>query len=72
MEDDQELVTKQGKGVKGTYVSVERFREEGDMVEWIMATCSTPGGSIPTWISERSIPGEIIKVRIPAGYLARD
>jgi len=68
--EDEEV--KQGKRVvKGKYVSVERFREleseEGEdgrggyVVEWRMATCSTPGGLIPTWISERSIPSEIMK-----------
>jgi len=60
--------------VKGKYVSVERFRElesesedgrGGYALEWRMATCSTPGGLIPTWISERSIPGEIMKVCFP-------
>lgn len=44
-------------------MSVERYQElEDGSLEWRMATCSTPGGSIPGWLSERSIPGEIIKV----------
>lgn len=30
-----------------------------------MTTCSSPGGSIPAFISERSIPGEIAKVHSP-------
>lgn len=34
VEDDEELQVKQGKGVKGKYVSVERFKEDGDMIEW--------------------------------------
>jgi hypothetical protein len=64
-----ETTKKIGNGVKGKYVSVERFRQlEGGKLEWIMATSSTPGGSIPDWLTERSIPGEIIKVFVITPY----
>lgn len=63
---DAEIIRKIGKGVRGTYVSVERYQElEDGSLEWRMATSSTPGGSIPGWVSERSIPGEIMKVSHP-------
>jgi hypothetical protein len=39
VEDDEELVAKRGKAVKGKYVSVERFREDGDTIEWRCVQC---------------------------------
>jgi hypothetical protein len=55
------------KGVKGRYVSVEHIKElEDGRVEWRMATSSTPGGRIPTFIAEASITSSIVKVsRVP-------
>ena len=51
------------KGTKGRYVSIERIQEvENGKVEWIMATSSTPGGSIPKFITESSMPGQIAAV----------
>ncbi|TBU35710.1 hypothetical protein BD311DRAFT_11689 [Dichomitus squalens] len=47
-------------GVKGRYASVERILElDNGKVEWRMATSSTPGGNIPVFIAESSIPGSI-------------
>ncbi|KAL0946697.1 hypothetical protein HGRIS_012884 [Hohenbuehelia grisea] len=58
--EDTELAKLEEKGVKGRYVSVERIRElEDGKVEWRMATSSTPGGSIPTFIVERTMAGKI-------------
>ncbi|KAH7926625.1 hypothetical protein BV22DRAFT_1032623 [Leucogyrophana mollusca] len=57
---DEELAKLEEKGTKGRYVSVERLVElEDGSVEWRMATSSTPGGSIPTFVAEGSMPGQI-------------
>jgi hypothetical protein len=48
------------KGIKGRYVSVERLTELPDKsTRWEMATSNTPGGSIPSFLSESSMPGQI-------------
>ncbi|KAJ7343318.1 hypothetical protein DFH08DRAFT_872354 [Mycena albidolilacea] len=60
LSEDQELAKLEEKGVKGRYASVERILElEDGNLEWRMATSSTPGGSIPTYFVERSLPGQI-------------
>ncbi|KAG2077974.1 hypothetical protein BDR04DRAFT_1226796 [Suillus decipiens] len=57
---DEDLAKLEEKGTKGRYVSVERLLELDDgRVEWQMATSSTPGGSIPNFITEGSMPGQI-------------
>ncbi|KAG1891353.1 hypothetical protein F4604DRAFT_1876468 [Suillus subluteus] len=57
---DEDLAKLEEKGTKGRYVSVERLLELDDgTVEWRMATSSTPGGSIPNFITESSMPGQI-------------
>ena len=61
---DEELAKIEERGTKGRYVSVERLLELGDgRVEWRMATSSTPGGKIPSFVSEASMPGQIAAVR---------
>ncbi|KAJ7273295.1 hypothetical protein C8J57DRAFT_1317471 [Mycena rebaudengoi] len=58
--EDIDLAKLEEKGVKGRYVSAERIKElPNGEVEWRMATSSTPGGSIPTYFVERSMPGKI-------------
>jgi len=61
--NDEALKIKRGSNIIGKYVSVERIAEieEGRTVEWRMATCLTPGGSIPQFLTELSIPGQIAK-----------
>lgn len=60
---DEELSKIEEKGTKGRYVSVERLLElEDGKVEWRMATSSTPGGIIPSFVSESSMPGQIAAV----------
>ncbi|KAI0819536.1 hypothetical protein BC628DRAFT_1342177 [Trametes gibbosa] len=60
--DNEEYAKMEEKGVKGRYASVERLRVlEDDKVEWVMATSSTPGGSIPQFIVESSMAGTISK-----------
>lgn len=60
---NEELAKIEEKGTKGRYVSVERLLElEDGKVEWRMATSSTPGGIIPSFISESSLPGQIAAV----------
>lgn len=62
--EDAELAKLEEKGVKGRYVSIERIVElEDGSTEWRMATSSTPGGSIPTWLAESSMAGKISEVR---------
>ncbi|KAF9227854.1 hypothetical protein BS17DRAFT_793475 [Gyrodon lividus] len=57
---NKDLAKIEEKGTKGRYVSVERLLEmEDGKVEWRMATSSTPGGSIPSFVSESSMPGQI-------------
>ncbi|KIJ69332.1 hypothetical protein HYDPIDRAFT_80133, partial [Hydnomerulius pinastri MD-312] len=57
---DAELAKIEEKGTKGRYSAVERLLEmEDGKVEWRMATSSTPGGSIPSFVSEGSMPGQI-------------
>ncbi|OJA08716.1 hypothetical protein AZE42_07093 [Rhizopogon vesiculosus] len=57
---DEELANLEEKGTKGRYVSVERLVElEDGKVEWQMVTSSTPGGSIPSFIAESSMAGQI-------------
>ncbi|KAG8959202.1 hypothetical protein FRC03_008288 [Tulasnella sp. 419] len=56
----QELKALEEKGTRGRYVSVERILElEDGTVEWRMATQSTPGGYIPSFVSERAMPKKI-------------
>ncbi|CAL1705144.1 unnamed protein product [Somion occarium] len=60
LSDDLELSKLEEHGVKGHYTSVERLMElESAKVEWRMATSSTPGGSIPQFITERTMAGKI-------------
>jgi len=57
---DEDLAKKEEKGVKGRYVSVEQVLElENGKVEWRMATSSTPGGSIPSFVAEGSMASQI-------------
>ena len=45
---------------RGKYVSVERVAELPDgKVEWTMAVSSDPGGLVPKFISEMSMPSKI-------------
>lgn len=60
---DAELSKLEERGVKGRYASVERIRElEGGKVEWLMATSSTAGGNIPTFVTENSMASQISAV----------
>jgi hypothetical protein len=61
---DEELRQLEEKGTKGRYVSVERVMElENGDTEWRMATSSTPGGSIPSFIVESTMAKKIASVR---------
>ena len=69
---DEELAKIEEKGTKGRYVSVERLLElEDGKVEWRMATSSIPGGSIPSFVSESSMPGQIAAVCAPLRHHCR-
>jgi hypothetical protein len=62
---DEDLAKLEEKVTKGRYVSIERLLESDDgTIEWRMATSSTPGGSIPNFITESSMPGQISAVNI--------
>lgn len=56
---NESLKAKEPRGVRGHYVSVERVKELDGQVEWIMATRSTPGGYIPSFVSESAMPSKI-------------
>lgn len=61
---DEELRLLEEKGTKGRYVSVERVMElEDGSTEWRMATSSTPGGSIPSFLVESTMAKKIASVR---------
>src|SRR5271154_2769031 len=45
---------------RGLYESIELVRDLGDEgIEWLMATASSPEGNIPSWVSERVMPGKL-------------
>ncbi|TBU49134.1 hypothetical protein BD309DRAFT_852382, partial [Dichomitus squalens] len=70
---DPEAEKLEEKGVKGRYASVERILElDNGKVEWRMATSSTPGGNIPVFIAESSIPGSIANVSPVVAFPTRD
>ena len=62
---DPELAKFEEKGVKGRYVSVESIQElPNGNTEWRMATSSSPGGRIPTFVVESSMASSISAVSI--------
>ncbi|KAF8680931.1 hypothetical protein RHS04_03691 [Rhizoctonia solani] len=58
---DQDLKEKEPRGVRGHYVSVERVKEIDGITPLVpsMATRSSPGGLIPTFLSEPAMPSKI-------------
>lgn len=64
--EHKHLAELEEEGVKGRYVSVERILElDDDEVEWRMATASTPGGSIPKFLTAHSMPKSVAAVSTP-------
>ncbi|KAH9843203.1 uncharacterized protein C8Q71DRAFT_698534 [Rhodofomes roseus] len=62
LSEDAELAKLEEKGVKGRYVSVELLEElDNGKVEWRMATSSTPGGNIPSFVAESTMDSTIAK-----------
>ncbi len=62
--EDADLAKLEEKGVKGRYVSVEQLAElENGNTEWRMATSSTPGGLIPSFLTESTMNSTIAEVR---------
>ncbi|KAH9930738.1 uncharacterized protein B0H18DRAFT_1145168 [Fomitopsis serialis] len=62
LSEDTELAKLEEKGVKGRYVSVELLQElDNGKVEWRMATSSTPGGNIPSFVAESTMDSTIAK-----------
>jgi len=61
LSNEPELAKIEEKGAaKGRYVCVERVKElSNGNVEWKLATSSTPGGNIPQFMVDRSMPGLI-------------
>jgi hypothetical protein len=60
---DSELAKLEEKGVKGRYVSVESIKElPSGNTEWRMATSSSPGGRIPTFVVESTMASSISAV----------
>jgi hypothetical protein len=65
LSEDKELAGLEERGVRGGYVSAERLLQlENGNTEWRMAVSSTPGGKIPSFVSEMSLPGQIADVRL--------
>jgi Protein of unknown function (DUF3074) len=65
LSSDPELAKLEEKGVKGRYVSVESIKElSGGNTEWRMATSSSPGGRIPTFVVESTMASSISGVSI--------
>lgn len=61
----EDLLKLEKSGVKGRYVSIERFQElEDGKTEWRMATSSVSGGNIPTFLAESMIDEKIAHVCI--------
>lgn len=57
---DPELVKLEETGVRGRYVSVESIKElPSGKTEWRMATSSSPGGRLPTFVVEKTMPSTI-------------
>jgi hypothetical protein len=66
LSSDPELAKLEEKGVKGRYVSVESIKElSSGNTEWRMATSSSPGGRIPTFVVESSMASAIAAVSMP-------
>ncbi|KAF8503600.1 hypothetical protein F5888DRAFT_1008764 [Russula emetica] len=60
LSSDPELAKLEEKGVKGRYVSIESIKElSGGNTEWRMATSSSPGGRIPTFVVESTMASSI-------------
>jgi len=60
LSSDPELAKLEEKGVKGRYVSVESIKQlPNGNTEWRMATSSTPGGRIPSFIVEGTMASSI-------------
>ncbi len=63
LSSDPELAKLEEKGVKGRYVSVDSIKElPSGNTEWRMATSSSPGGRIPTFIVENTMASSISAV----------
>jgi Protein of unknown function (DUF3074) len=60
---DPKLAKLEEKGVRGRFVSVESIKElPGGKTEWRMATSSSPGGRIPAFVVEKTMPSSIAAV----------
>jgi len=60
LSSDPELAKFEEKGVKGRYVSVESIKQlSNGNTEWRMATSSSPGGRIPTFVVESTMASTI-------------
>lgn len=63
--EDKKLAALEPEGVRGRYVSVETITElDNGRTEWRMATSSTPGGIIPSFVVESSMDSKIASVRV--------
>jgi hypothetical protein len=60
---DPDLAKFEEKGVKGRYVSVESIKElPNGNIEWRVATSSSPGGRIPTFVVDSTMASTISAV----------
>ena len=73
LSSNPELAKLEEKGVKGRYVNVESVKElSSGNTEWRMATSSSPGGSIPTFIVESTMASFISAVSMPGFLITLD
>ncbi|KAF8336498.1 uncharacterized protein EI90DRAFT_182039 [Cantharellus anzutake] len=72
-ENDMPLSLFVEAGVKSNVISVDRFRElEDGKVEWLAASSTSPGGSIPLWLSEYYAVKRITAVRFSSTPISND
>lgn len=60
-EREGEAGLKRKRCATGMYTSVERARVTEGEVEWVMATASDAGGSLPMWAQKIGVPGAVVK-----------
>ncbi|KAJ7267250.1 hypothetical protein C8J57DRAFT_1068192, partial [Mycena rebaudengoi] len=57
---DEALLAQEGHGIKGRYACVEKITQLPDgRTEWRLVTSNTPGGWIPKFLVEKTLPARI-------------
>lgn len=62
---------RQGESVCAAYTSIERLKDNGEGIEWVMGTTSDAKGLLPPWVQRMALPGMIAKdVDMFLGWIA--